>query len=149
MDWEEDPPPSAPISDSEHQLILVLIKAAEQPQLVATSSLLPQTLLGQELVDSERPSGSNAPKEVTSRNSEGPRSGRLSMTVVQGCPLLAFGVVFASYREIFTGMLTPVRLLVPRAFPFSPVDRIEETCRTKRRSPNSPLISIPLYCRLR
>ena len=109
FDWEleENPPPSAPTSDSEHQHISVLVEeAVEQLQLVATSSLLPQTSLSQELVDiGGRPSGSNAPRERTSRRPEGLRSGRLSTAVVQGCPLLTFGAVFAPFRGLFTGMI--------------------------------------------
>lgn len=81
-------------------------EAAEQPQLVASSSRLPQTSLGQELVDrGGRPSRSNALREGTSRSSEGRGSGRLSTAVVQGCPFLTFGVVFAPFRGFFTGTL--------------------------------------------
>lgn len=90
--------------DSEHQDTVE--EAVEQPQLVATSSLLPQTSLVQELVDSGgRPSRSNAPRERTSHSSEGRGSGRLSTAVVQGCPFLTFGVVFAPFRGFFTGTL--------------------------------------------
>lgn len=133
FDWEENPPSSAPISDSEQWLISEsdpVEGVAEQPQVETPRplSILPQTPIGQmpRVADNgRRPSRSNAPVEQATRSSgreRGPRRGRLSTAVVQGCPFLSFGAVLASFRGL------PMGLPVPLVFTFSPqrlIERIE------------------------
>ncbi|KAN0138770.1 hypothetical protein V8E53_003158 [Lactarius tabidus] len=131
-DWA---PPSASTSDSERRPSSEsdpIERATEQPQVETPHPLgtLPQTPTGQERLAADsgrRPSGSNTPGEQAIRSSErerGPRRGRLSTAVVQGCPFLSFGAVLASFRGL------PMGLPVPLMFTFSPqrlIERIEET----------------------